>query len=109
MILRVVELDAVEDMQGGGGGQPLQLEVPEPPQVEPLGDHRMQVAVDQFLGETAVATLPECHALRAAAYASRSGPHTGHRDIQPPQPAAKLAIAKQVGDLRARIGVAGSL
>ena len=51
LVARVLARLRAEQVDVVGGRQPLELEVAQPPQVQPLGDHRVQAAERVVLGE----------------------------------------------------------
>ena len=90
---RVVVRDAVEQVHVLGRGQPVQREVAQPPQVQPLGEHRVQVAVQRLLDEAAL-RLAVGQVLGAQVLGYLAGGR--HRDVQPPQWTVEPAVGEQL-------------
>ena len=92
--------DAVEHVHVLGRAQSAQLEIREPPQVQPLGEHRVQIAVEGIFDELAV-PLAVGHVMGAKPLRRRSVDGR-HRQVQPVQQAAEVTVGKAVSRPRRR-------
>ena len=101
VVLRVVVGDPGEEVDILGRGQPLQGEVRQPPQVEPLAEHRVEVAVEHVLDEAAIRALAEGDVLGAVALVVVAGTG-GHGEVEPVQRPAEVAPRDPVGQVRGR-------